>query len=136
MNSHFNGLFRVPLSLLLPVVFLQLSGRFLFLGASGYCPESHGLTRGIHPVALGSKLIVEADNGHVNTERAHVRVLRELLEVVSEFLGQHWHWDVVAVFELELGCGLSEPHDHELGVVHVTHEHGADVVVHRENVGY
>jgi hypothetical protein len=75
-----------------------------------------------------------AHNSCVHTERAHVGILRELLQVVAELLGKHWDWDEITILELELSSCVSEPGDNELSILHVAYDDSSDIVIDAENV--
>jgi len=55
--------------------------------------------------------------------------------VVAKLLGKHGDRDAVAVLELELGGGLSEPCHYKPSVVQVAYNHDSEVVIDAENVG-
>ena len=84
---------------------------------------------------MGTELFVIASKSHVNAEGPHISILREFLQVVTKLLCKNRDRNEVTVLELVLGGCLAEPHDDELGIVHIANKHCADVVIDRKDVG-
>ena len=136
LNSNFDSLFSVPLSVILPIMFLELCRSFLFFGASGYPSESNSLSAGINSVELRPELLIEPDERGGAAEGTHISVLWELLQVVTQLLGEHRHCDVVAVLELETRCCVLQPSYQETRVIQIAHHHCSQIIIDAENIGY
>jgi hypothetical protein len=73
--------------------------------------------------------------GGVHAQRSHIGLLRELLKIVAKFLGKDGHGDHVAILELKLSSGVSEPGDNKFSVLHVAYNHSADIVIDTKDIG-
>ena len=135
-DSNLDSLSGIPVPSVFLKLFLQLAHRLLFFGASRDGGEADHLPRRVHPVAGGTFLFVAADEGDIDAERSHARVLGILVEVLSESLRHHVDGRAVRELHFEIGGLLSHQSDDVPGIIHVSHDDGSAVIADLEDIGY